>query len=160
MCVCLARRFWFLMLIRRVGQTTLRTQGKKLTCVFCRADWIVPGGSGAGSGSARVGAGGYLNLSQVAGLSPQRDTSTCTYSRVLCYIGVDVPHQTTRVREGALGMAMTTRMKTSYLHRECICRFHVTGLFRIEKWFFSMFQTRSGRSSSLFNSSTTYTDSP
>ncbi|KAF9012885.1 hypothetical protein BDZ89DRAFT_963413 [Hymenopellis radicata] len=57
-------------------RTTQRNAGKKLTCVWCRADWVSVGGAAGAGAEARVGAGGYLNLSQAAGLSPQRDTSS------------------------------------------------------------------------------------
>ncbi len=60
-----------------LGRTTQRNAGKKLTCVWCRADWIGGGGTAGAGVEAQVGAGGYLNLSQAAGLSPQRDTSSC-----------------------------------------------------------------------------------
>ncbi|KAI5124074.1 hypothetical protein M0805_003901 [Coniferiporia weirii] len=57
-------------------QQWARTKGANLTCVFCRAAWVmadvVPGGS-ARAGSSREG---YLNLGGVAGLSPIRDTSS------------------------------------------------------------------------------------
>ena len=63
------------------GQRTSASQGKELTCVWCRAQWVVArpaGGSGVGGGVKRsMGAYGYLNLSDVAGISPVRDTSTC-----------------------------------------------------------------------------------
>jgi hypothetical protein len=55
--------------------------GKDVTCVYCRARWVFagPSGSGSGSGAAKRTAEGYLNLGEVAGLSPMRDTSTCAY---------------------------------------------------------------------------------
>ncbi|TFK46618.1 hypothetical protein OE88DRAFT_1667229 [Heliocybe sulcata] len=45
----------------------------KPDCVFCRAEWVVPGPAGAKAGRS---AEGYVNLAGVAGLSPQRDTSS------------------------------------------------------------------------------------
>jgi len=45
----------------------------KPTCVFCRSEWVVPGAAGAKAGRSSEG---YLNLASVAGLSPQRDTSS------------------------------------------------------------------------------------
>lgn len=58
-----------------------RKQGKNLTCVFCRAAWIGPIAAGASSGSASASltSEGYINLGNVAGLSPIRDTSSCKY---------------------------------------------------------------------------------
>ncbi|KAI0636763.1 hypothetical protein C8Q77DRAFT_1094450 [Trametes polyzona] len=46
-----------------------------VTCVFCRAKWAGPAAHGRGKGGART-AEGYINLADVAGVSPQRDTST------------------------------------------------------------------------------------
>ena len=62
------------------GQRTAANNGKDLTCVWCRARWIVArstGSGGAGSVKRSMGAYGYINLSDVAGVSPVRDTSTC-----------------------------------------------------------------------------------
>ena len=61
------------------GQRTAASNGKDLTCVWCRARWIVARpSSGAGGGVKRsMGAFGYMNLADVAGVSPVRDTSTC-----------------------------------------------------------------------------------
>lgn len=64
-----------------------KTAKKNLTCVFCRAKWVLAGAAAAaaaGSGGAAAGgsrrtAEGYLNLGAVAGLSPVRDTSTCMF---------------------------------------------------------------------------------
>ncbi|KAF7335749.1 hypothetical protein MVEN_02230600 [Mycena venus] len=59
---------------------TSANQGKKLTCIYCRAEWpnaAAAGGRASGSGSgARTTSAGYINISGVAGVSPQRDTST------------------------------------------------------------------------------------
>ncbi|KAJ7452852.1 hypothetical protein FB451DRAFT_676023 [Mycena latifolia] len=55
---------------------TSAKQHSKLTCIYCRAEWpssTAAGGSGSG---ARTTSGGYLNISGVAGVSPQRDTTT------------------------------------------------------------------------------------
>ncbi|KAJ7108948.1 hypothetical protein C8R43DRAFT_1043599 [Mycena crocata] len=56
---------------------TATTQRKTLTCIYCRAEWPhdLPAAGASGSGS-RTTAGGYLNISGVAGVSPQRDTSS------------------------------------------------------------------------------------
>ncbi|KAJ7106984.1 hypothetical protein C8R44DRAFT_805057 [Mycena epipterygia] len=54
---------------------TSAKQRTKLTCIYCRAVWPesapVAGGLGARTTSA-----GYLNMAGVAGVSPQRDTTT------------------------------------------------------------------------------------
>lgn len=65
-----------LIFIHNLGQRTAASNGKSLTCVWCRATWVAPRPSGAAGGPKRV-AGGYLNLAGVAGVSPVRDTSTC-----------------------------------------------------------------------------------
>lgn len=62
-----------------------RTAKHNLTCVFCRAKWVLAGaggaaggsGGGAAAGGGRRTAEGYLNFGAEAGLSPVRDTSTC-----------------------------------------------------------------------------------
>ncbi|KAI9057869.1 hypothetical protein FKP32DRAFT_1597826 [Trametes sanguinea] len=46
-----------------------------VTCVFCRAKWIAPPIAGASKSSGRLSEG-YLNLADVAGVSPVRDTSS------------------------------------------------------------------------------------
>lgn len=70
-----------------------KTAKRNLTCVFCRAKWVLAGAGAAGGGGAGAAGGGgaaaargsrrtaegYLNLGAVAGLSPVRDTSTCTF---------------------------------------------------------------------------------
>ncbi|KZP29081.1 hypothetical protein FIBSPDRAFT_851927 [Athelia psychrophila] len=51
-------------------------RGKCLTCVHCRAKWVLPvAGAASGSGAARS-AEGYINLANVAGMDDVRDTST------------------------------------------------------------------------------------
>ena len=62
-----------------LGQRTAASNGKELTCVWCRARWIVARPSGGATGGVKrsMGAYGYINLSDVAGVSPVRDTSTC-----------------------------------------------------------------------------------
>jgi hypothetical protein len=65
-----------LMCFRDLGQRTAASNGKSLTCVWCRATWVAPRPAGAAGGAKRV-TGGYLNLAGVAGVSPVRDTSTC-----------------------------------------------------------------------------------
>ncbi|KAJ6471811.1 hypothetical protein C8R47DRAFT_1147143 [Mycena vitilis] len=57
---------------------TSAKQSNKLTCIYCRAVWptAAPAAGGSRGAGARTSSGGYLNMSGVAGLSPQRDTST------------------------------------------------------------------------------------
>ncbi|KAJ7352167.1 hypothetical protein DFH08DRAFT_858095 [Mycena albidolilacea] len=58
---------------------TSKNQSKKLTCIYCRAEWptpAAPGKSKAGAAGTRTTSGGYINISGVAGLSPQRNTTT------------------------------------------------------------------------------------
>ncbi|KAF9002785.1 hypothetical protein BDQ17DRAFT_1356812 [Cyathus striatus] len=50
---------------------TSQSQGKPLTCVWCRATWPADNGVGTPKKS-----GHYLNFASVAGISPVRDTST------------------------------------------------------------------------------------
>ncbi|KDR69269.1 hypothetical protein GALMADRAFT_230775 [Galerina marginata CBS 339.88] len=62
-------------------QRTAKSNGKDLTCVWCRANWVVAPAPGAGgvnmAGATRTMHGyGYLNLAGVSGVSPVRDTST------------------------------------------------------------------------------------
>ncbi|KAF7312446.1 hypothetical protein MIND_00258100 [Mycena indigotica] len=59
-------------------QNTSRNQGKPLTCIYCRASWPSAGAaSGSGGNRGRAGmSDGYVNLAGVAGVSPQRDTSS------------------------------------------------------------------------------------
>ncbi|KAK0505398.1 hypothetical protein EDD18DRAFT_1129186 [Armillaria luteobubalina] len=57
-------------------QATALKSGKNVTCVWCRAEWVLPdAGKGKGKGKA-IGEEGYVNLAAVAGVSPQRDTSS------------------------------------------------------------------------------------
>jgi hypothetical protein len=56
--------------------TGARTSGHNLTCVWCRAKWILPA-SGSGAASGSMTSEGYVNLGSVAGVSPVRDTSSC-----------------------------------------------------------------------------------
>jgi hypothetical protein len=77
----LYRSFFLGLMILCIGRTTSVNSGNQLSCVWCRARWVVPG-NGAASNAAAVGARGqegYLNLGAVAGISPVRDTSTCQY---------------------------------------------------------------------------------
>ncbi|KAI0819496.1 hypothetical protein BC628DRAFT_1016088 [Trametes gibbosa] len=46
-----------------------------VTCVFCRAEWTAPTAAGKGKGKG-VTREGYVNLADVAGVSPARDTSS------------------------------------------------------------------------------------
>ncbi|KAG7442572.1 uncharacterized protein BT62DRAFT_982451 [Guyanagaster necrorhizus] len=50
------------------------SKGKKVTCVWCRAEWVLRD-AGKGKGKA-IGDEGYVNLAAVAGVSTQRDTSS------------------------------------------------------------------------------------
>ncbi|OCH92261.1 hypothetical protein OBBRIDRAFT_886411 [Obba rivulosa] len=58
-------------------QQWARKSAANLTCVFCRAKWVVAPaiGNGGSSGAVRSSEG-YVNLAGVAGLSPVRDTSS------------------------------------------------------------------------------------
>ncbi|KAI0934905.1 hypothetical protein AcV5_006599 [Taiwanofungus camphoratus] len=47
-----------------------------LTCVFCRAKWVVAPASGSATAGPSRSVEGYLNLGGVAGVSPVRDTSS------------------------------------------------------------------------------------
>jgi hypothetical protein len=64
-----------------------RTSGKNLTCVWCRAKWILPAsGSGNGAASGSMTSEGYINLgSSVAGVDTVRDTSSCKNSASAAY---------------------------------------------------------------------------
>ena len=53
-----------------------RRRTPQLTCVWCRAKWPVGVKDGAG---AKPTSEGYVNLGGVAGLSGERDTSSCTW---------------------------------------------------------------------------------
>ena len=63
-----------------LGAMTARTKGSDVTCVYCRARWV---SAAIASSSSRSGgvqmSEGYLNLGNVAGLSPVRDTSSCKF---------------------------------------------------------------------------------
>lgn len=63
------------------GRKTNANGGKSLTCIYCRAPWAAPGAAGGARGAGAVvrTAEGYINLAGVAGVSPQRDTSTCEF---------------------------------------------------------------------------------
>ena len=50
----------------------------RLTCVWCRAEWAVAQNAASGSTDAVFGNEGYLNLGAATGVSPVRDTSSCT----------------------------------------------------------------------------------
>ena len=58
-----------------IGKATSKNSGKQLSCVFCRAQWVTPL---SGSVGAQSSGQGYINLANVSGISPIRDTSTCT----------------------------------------------------------------------------------
>lgn len=75
--VCCRVRLWAHGIL---GWTTQSRQGKTVTCVYCRAKWIAPAGAGVVPAQAEGAqlSEGYLNLSAVAGVSPVRDTSSCT----------------------------------------------------------------------------------
>ncbi|KAG6911411.1 hypothetical protein DXG01_016508 [Tephrocybe rancida] len=58
-------------------RSSTATSGKQLTCVWCRAPWIVATRAGANPAvGTRTTAEGYLNLADASGISPIRDTST------------------------------------------------------------------------------------
>ena len=60
------------------GITSRTRERQPVTCIFCRAKCNLPAGvGGARAGGAQVSEG-YLNLSGAAGISPVRDTSSCT----------------------------------------------------------------------------------
>ncbi|OBZ69139.1 hypothetical protein A0H81_10892 [Grifola frondosa] len=59
-------------------QQWANTAKNNVTCVFCRAKWVMP--ATAGGSSSRM-AEGYLNLAGIAGVSPVRDTSTYYHGR-------------------------------------------------------------------------------
>ena len=81
------RLFWTPLL--KLGLLGARSCNQKnhLSCVWCRAKWILPtsGGGGAEDVSASEG---YLNLGNAAGLDTTRDTSTCRCSvhHLLCLL--------------------------------------------------------------------------
>ncbi|KIM77496.1 hypothetical protein PILCRDRAFT_76604 [Piloderma croceum F 1598] len=61
-----------------------RTSGNNLTCVWCRAKWILPA-SGNGAASGSMISEGYVNLGSVAGVNTVRDTSSCmNYALAFC----------------------------------------------------------------------------
>lgn len=68
-------------LLLKIGRKSAQNNGNELTCVYCRARWAVPGPA-SGSGIKR---GGYLNLANVAGVNPVRDTSTCKLPSIKNY---------------------------------------------------------------------------
>ncbi|KAF7327865.1 hypothetical protein MKEN_00366400 [Mycena kentingensis (nom. inval.)] len=55
---------------------TCRTQGKDLTCIWCRAKWPVAAAGAGGSGAGANLEEGYVNLASAAGVSTMRDTSS------------------------------------------------------------------------------------
>lgn len=61
----------------RTLSTGARAAKGGVTCVFCRAEWAVPTAAVKGKGKATTSSEGYVNLANVAGVSPVRDTSTC-----------------------------------------------------------------------------------
>jgi len=64
--------------------TGARTSANNLTCVWCRAKWILPA-SGNGAASGSMTSEGYMNLGGVAGVNTVRDTSSCTnHALALC----------------------------------------------------------------------------
>lgn len=64
-----------------------KTKGTAVTWIYCRAEWTVavPAGGSRGAGAVQTSEG-YLNLSTVAGLSPVRDTSSCSTSAFLTHV--------------------------------------------------------------------------
>lgn len=69
-----------IVLIRTAGKGTSQRSGKELTCVWCRAKWTVAPGVGGANVARGSFNGGYINLANVSGQSPVRDTSTCKAS--------------------------------------------------------------------------------
>jgi hypothetical protein len=68
-----------------------RTAGKNLTCVWCRAKWILaPSGPGASAASGSMTSEGYMNLGNVAGMDTTRDTSSCTHYSLTAYTTLTV----------------------------------------------------------------------
>lgn len=64
----------------RPGTRTARAKGDDVTCVWCRTKWRFPSGSGSGNAArGSSSAEGYLNLADAAGLSSDRDSSTCAF---------------------------------------------------------------------------------
>lgn len=70
------------------GVVGSKSAGRNVTCVFCRAKWILPGSGATATAAAGTGTGaragvrtaeGYLNLAAEAGIDPIRDTSTCAF---------------------------------------------------------------------------------
>ncbi|KAF8163789.1 hypothetical protein B0H34DRAFT_650575 [Crassisporium funariophilum] len=57
-------------------QKTAASNRKDLTCVWCRAQWVMAAPAGGAVGGVKRSMGGYINLSGVANVSPVRDTST------------------------------------------------------------------------------------
>lgn len=57
-------------------QQWARNKGADVTCIMCRAVWVGPETASSSRAKANLDEDGYLNLASVAGLSPQRDTST------------------------------------------------------------------------------------
>jgi hypothetical protein len=72
------------------GQASSSRDGKPLTCVWCRARWIIPASTSAGtSGDSLRRSDGYINLADVSGASPIRDTNTCTFGFFTVHIRSD-----------------------------------------------------------------------
>lgn len=64
------------------------TQKNNLSCVWCRAKWVLPASGGGAAGASM--SEGYLNLGNAAGVDTSRDTSTCKclVRNLLCHINV------------------------------------------------------------------------
>ncbi|KAF9460642.1 hypothetical protein BDZ94DRAFT_1311296 [Collybia nuda] len=57
-------------------KTSTARGGKPLTCVWCRAIWVCPAARGDAETGAQRTSEGYLNLADISGVSPVRDTSS------------------------------------------------------------------------------------
>ena len=67
--------------ISSTGCQTAKGKGQEVTCVYCRGIWpkaSLPGARTGTSGTGPSNEDGYLNLGTVAGMSLERDESSCT----------------------------------------------------------------------------------
>ena len=73
----------FLSINTELASLAGRRSAAQLTCVWCRAKW--PSGAKSGAGASPTSEE-YINLGSVAGLSGQRDTSSCALLCSFCYL--------------------------------------------------------------------------
>ena len=67
-------------MILLIGSNTAKAKGDRLTCVYCRAPWPISKAAGSSaSGGVTISEDGYMNLASIAGMSTERDTSTCEF---------------------------------------------------------------------------------